>query len=265
MKNRILFITAFLISFSAFSQIGGLSNSKLASLNIESVAKHHIEFEPTVSHVTATKYWDDNAQLQSLYSTSDSVLKNTSMVFRFTYGLIENMEIGGSISTSLGLMNLGVKYKFWNNEQMGIAAIAGANIPLGNKTVDKNIRFSDQLSHFGGGLIYSAYFNEKLSLDASAQYLFFAETTDDKNKGSYYLNTDVGYFVFKQTLQLCLGVGYASSRFENFDSNVVSIYPGVTVHTGEKFVMILQAPFDIAGKNNQKNAGFAFSLTMTID
>lgn len=166
-------------SMVLFGQVGGVSNSKLASLNMEVVGHHNVEFEPTVFHVIAKKKWDHNGHLVDLYSSSDSVFKNTGLAFRFTYGLWDKFEIGGSISTDLALTNLGAKYKFWSNDIMGFAAVVGANIPLGNKTIDKTIRLAENLTSLGGGIIYSLIFSENLSMDATAQYLFFCR----KNRG----------------------------------------------------------------------------------
>lgn len=252
-------------SMILFGQIGGVSNSKLSSLNIEPIGHHHVEFEPSVFHAVSHKNWDNSGNLIDLYGSADSVFKNTGLAFRFTYGLWDKLEIGGSISTDLALTNLGAKYKFWANNKMGFAAVMGANIPLGNKAIDKTIRLSENLTSIGGGIIYSVIFNEDLSMDATAQYLFFAEKTKENHKGSYYINADIGYFVFKHQLQLIAGLGYQSSAFESFNSNTLTMYPGVTINTGRRYVIIFQAPFDIAGKNALKNAGFVFSLTITID
>jgi len=264
--KKILFVSLLLISsFALFAQVGGVSNSKLASLNIDPIGHHVVEFEPTVFHAVAHKNWDNSGDLVDLYGSSDSAFKNTGIAFRFTYGLWDKFEIGGSISTDLAMTNLGAKYKFWSNDKMGFAAVLGANIPLGNKTIDKTIRLSENLTSMGGGIIYTAFISEKFSIDAAAQYMFFAEKTEDNHKGSYYLNTDIGYFVFQQHLQLIVGFGYQSSSFENFNSNTLTMYPGITIETGKRYVLILQAPFDIAGKNALKNAGVAFSLTISID
>lgn len=263
-KISIIFILS-LSTTILFGQVGGVSNAKLAALNSEAIPRNTVEFEPTVFHISAKKAWDKGGDLQDLYSTSDSVLKNTGLSFRFTYGLWDVLEIGGSISTDLANTSLGMKYNFWSNQKMGIAAVAGANIPLGNKTIDKTVRLADNLTSIGGGLIYSINFNEEFSFDASAQYLFFATETDDNNKGTVYINGDLGYFILDHKIQLVIGAGYQSSSFDQLNSNSVTVYPGFTLHTGNRYVIILQAPFDIAGKNALKNAGVAFSLTIAID
>lgn len=265
MKKKLFSLILIFYCTIAFSQIGGISNSKLYSINTDAIGHHTIEFEPTVYHANSSKYWNNEGDLQNSFSTSDSAIKNTGLAFRFTYGLWDVLEIGGSISTELGSTSLGLKYKFWSNDQMGFAAMAGANIPLGNKTIDKTIRLSDQLTSIGAGFIYTMNFSEVFSLDANAQYLFFAEETDDKNKGTLNLSTDIGYYIFNRNLQLIVGAGYLNSYFDSFNSSTLTLYPGVTVETGNNYVIVIQAPFDIGGKNALKNAGFALSLTLAFD
>jgi len=264
-KLSIIILFLFSSTLLLYGQIGGVSNSKLNSLNIDAIPHHTVEFEPTVFHAVSKKSWDGNGKLVDLYGSSDSVFKTTGLAFRFTYGLWDKLELGASISTDLALTNLGIKYKFWTNNKMGFAAIAGANIPLGNKTIDNTIRLSENLTSLGGGIVYTAYINDKFSIDASAQYLFFAEKTEDHHKGSYYLNTDLGYYIFDHQLQLVAAFGYQSASFENFNSNTITMYPGFTVETGKNYVLVIQAPFDLAGKNALKNSGLAFSLTIAID
>lgn len=265
MKKISILAILVICGHALFGQVGGISNAKLAALNIEAVGHQKIEFEPTVFHVIAKKAWDQNGNLDHYFSSPDSVIKNSGLSFRFTYGLWDVLEIGGSISTDLSNTNLGAKYKFWSHKKMGLAAVAGARIPLGNKTIDKTIRIADNLTSIGGGIIYSFYLNERFSLDASSQYLFFAQATKEDHKGTFYFNSDIGYYIFNNNLQLVVGFGYLSSFIQNITSTTWTIYPGFTVHSGKNFVLILQAPFDVAGKNALKNAGVAFSLTITID
>jgi hypothetical protein len=264
MKNILFAILPLLINLFGFSQTGGISNSKLYSINTDAIAHHTVEFEPTVYHIWSSKYWDNKSKLQNSFASSDSVLKNTGLSFRFTYGLWDVFEIGGSIATDLASTSLGLKYNFWSAEKMGLAFMAGANIPLGNKTIDQSIRLSDQITSLGGGLIYTINFSDRFSLDANAQYYVFANETEDKNKGSFYLSTDVGYYFFDRGLQIITALNYASSRFEDFSSNILTFYPGITVETGNDYVIIVQTPLDIAGKNALKNAGLIFTLTMTV-
>lgn len=87
MKKILLINLILLLSIYGFSQIGGISNSKLYSINTDAIKHHTIEFEPTVNHTSSTKYWDSNGDLQNSFSTSDSAIKNTGLSFRFTYGL----------------------------------------------------------------------------------------------------------------------------------------------------------------------------------
>lgn len=264
--KKLLFTSILIISsYALIAQVGGVSNSKLASLNIDAIGHHTVEFEPTVYHFSSKKYWDNDGSLQNLYGSADSINKNTGLAFRFTYGLWDKLEIGGSISTDLAASSLGIKYKFWSNDKMGFAAIAGANIPLGNKTIDNSSRYSKPITTLGAGMIYTAYLSDRLSIDATGQYFFYTEKTDYDYKGSYYINSDIGYYVFNNTLQLIAGFGYQGSTMRDVHFNTFTMYPGLTVETGKRYVLVLQAPFDIAGKNSAKNVGVSFSLTITID
>jgi len=256
-----------LISFSnsTFAQIGGLSGSKLGALCVDVVDHHKIEFEPAFYTSVSKQRWDNDDHLEDIYGSSDSVIHNTGMAFRFTYGLWDKMEIGASISTDLQLSSFGLRYIIFANEKNGLAAIAGANIPFGNKTIDNSIRLQENIASVGGGAVFSSQFTENLSLDLNAQYMFFLQNTYEQNKGSYFLNADLGYYIFDHQLQFITALAYQSTSFESFDSHVLTLNPGVTIETGKNYIIVLSAPFDITGKNSNKNAGFLMALTLTFD
>jgi len=258
-------IASLVISTSVFAQVGGLSGSKLGALCVDVVDNKTVEFEPAFFHVVSRKTWDDEGHLKDIFGSADSVIHTTGINFRFTYGLFDKLEFGASISTDLQLSNWGIRYIVYSKKKLGIALIAGANIPFGNKVVDNSIRLSDNLTSVGGGVILSTQFSENLSLDVNAQYMAFVKTTTEKHKGSYYFNADLGYYVFKHQLQLIAGVGYQQSAFDTFTSSTLTIYPGITVETGNNYIIVLSAPFDISGHNAIKNAGFALALTLTFN
>jgi hypothetical protein len=153
----------------------------------------------------------------------------------------------------------------YQKKKIGIAVIAGANIPFGNKVVDKSLRLADNLASVGGGAVFSAQFSENLSFDFNGQYMAFIKTTDQKHKGSYYFNADIGYYLFKHQLQLIGGLGYQRSVFHEFTSSTLTVYPGVTVETGNNYIIVLAVPFDAYGSHSNKNVGIMMALTLTFD
>lgn len=265
MKKLLLIQLSFLLSVGAFAQVGGISGSKLDAFCVDVVDHKKIEFEPGFFHFSSKKSWNNDGYLDNIYGSSDSIFHNTGINFRFTYGLWDKLEIGGSVSTDLQVSNWGLRYVLYHKKKIGVAIIVGANIPFGNKVVDKSVRLSDNIASVGGGGIFSAQFSENFSFDFNAQYMAFIQTTNEKHKGSFYLDADVGYYILKHQLQFIVGLGYQQSEFEQFTSSTLTVYPGVTIETGNNYIIVLAVPFDVYGINANKNVGFMFALTLTFD
>lgn len=261
-------VVIFLYMFSTvqgFSQVGGISGSKLDAVCVDVVDHKKIEFEPAFYHARAKNYWDKDGNLQGIYSTGDSVRAVTGMNFRFTYGLWDRLEIGTSISIDLAVSSWGARFVAYQNQKIGVAIIAGANIPFGNGDIDKKIRFSELLTSAGGGAVFSANFSKNLSLDFNGQYMVFLKETQNHHRGSWFFNTDIGYYLFNHQLQLIAGIGYQDAVFEDFTSQILTVYPGITVETGKNYIIVISAPFDVYGVDALKNAGINFALTLTFD
>lgn len=266
MKNNI-FLTLFLIlvSLSVSAQVAGISGSKLNAVCVDVVDHHKVEFEPGIFHFSSHHHWDKNGNLSDIYQSSDSINTSTGMAFRFTYGLWDRLEIGTSILTDLSISNWGLRFVLFNKKKFGMAVIAGANIPFGNKIYDRSLRLSQDLISVGGGVVGSLYFNDLFSLDMNAQYQSYVGKTAEGNKGSYYFNADAGYYLFSGQLQLIAGFGYQISQFESLNNSILTLYPGISVETGKNYIIVLSAPFDIYGVNADRVHGITLALTLTFD
>lgn len=267
-RRSILIAILFSFLFSSNSlqaQVGGISGSKLDAFCVDVVDHKKIEFEPAFFHFSSNTKWNDDGHLDNIYGKSDSVFHNTGINFRFTYGLWDKLEVGASISTDLQTSNWGLRYVLYQKKKIGVALIAGANIPFGNKTIDKSLRLSDNIASVGGGAVFSAQFSENLSFDFNAQYMTFIKTTNENHKGSYYLNADIGYYILNHQLQFIAGMGYQQATFDQFTSSTLTVYPGITVETGNNYIIVLAVPFDVYGTNANKNVGLIFALTLTFD
>jgi len=265
MKNFFLILGIILISKNISAQIGGISGSKISAVCVDVVDNKKVEFEPGIFYSTSKYFWDNSETLKNRYNSTDSINHFTGMNFRLTYGLWDKLEFGGSISTELTESNLGLRYVIMQNKKIGVAAITGANIPLGNKPIDNAIKTTQNTISAGLGFVMSVQFNDNLSLDFNAQGQSFLNETEEKHKGSYYLNADAGYYLFAHQLQLITGFGYQYSKFENFNNNLLTIYPGLTIETGKNYILVLSCPFDISGKNTDKSLGINFALTFTFE
>jgi len=253
------------ISFNLSAQIMGLSGSKLGSMTVDVVDHKKIEFEPSFFHVRSYQYWDNSGNLQNLYSTDDSVKVITGIGFRFTYGLWDKIELGMAVSTDVSAAAFSARYAFLQKEKYGVAIITGLNVPLGNRTVDQTIRATGNIANFGFGVVASYAFTDNLSVDFTGQYSRFLKETSDHDRGGFYLNTDVGYYILKKNIQLVGAIGYHSVSNDIGSHQVLTVNPGITIETSKNFIIVLSAPFDVYGRRENKNIGFSFALTLTFD
>ncbi len=253
------------ISNTIYSQIGGISASKLTSFSVGTVPQGKIELEPSFSHFNSKYYWDNDNNKQSIYSTTDSIRNISAMSFRFTYGITNNLELGVSVSPDVSMSNWGMRYIIYENKKLGIAAITGMNIPLGNQTIDKKLRLADNLLSLGVGGVMSYNISDNFSTDFTAQYQFRLEESAQQDKNAMFLNLDFGYYILNHKLQLATGFGYRGVQDDNGNHNVFTITPGVTIETGKAFIVVLYAPFDVIGKNEVVNNGFGFALTLLFN
>ncbi|MBI9039572.1 MAG: hypothetical protein JEY97_15695 [Bacteroidales bacterium] len=260
-----MIMSLFALSNSINAQVGGISGSKISSYTVDVVNHHNVEFEPAFYHFNSRKRWDNNGNLDDFSVNSDSTKWITGLNFRVTYGLMDKLELGVDFSSDMLLTRIGARYVFYDKEKTGLAAITGINIPMGNKTVSKSVRLSNTIAKAGGGLVFTGYILPDFSVDVNAQYFRFIEKTLDDGTNNWYLNSDFGYYLLERKLQLIAGFGYQFSKYGTFNTEVFTLYPGITVETGKQYIIVLSAGIDVLGKNTDKNIGAALALTIILD
>ncbi len=127
MKEITLLLLVSFISLGVYSQAGGLSASKLGTLCTAPVPEGTIEFEPFFGYAKATNSFDQNGDVQALYSTSDSSMNFAGSGFRFSYGLINNLEVGVSVPIDVSEVRFGAKYKLPIEGKLTMGILAGYN------------------------------------------------------------------------------------------------------------------------------------------
>lgn len=247
------------------AQIGGLSASKLGSLTSTTVDYKKIEFEPSFYYSRSKQYWNSEGNPENLYSTADSISALSGMYFRFTYGVLENMECGITVSSELSICNFGVRYNFLRKPKFEVAAIGGANIPMGTRDIDLRIKATNNIAQVGLGVVTTYSFNEDFSLDFMSQFMRFTKETVTHDKGAYYLNMDLGYYILDHQLQFVGAMAYQFVRDEVGGHQLFTLNPGVTIETGEKFIAVVSFPFGVYGKREIKNTAVNFALTLLFD
>ena len=263
--KKILVLTSFLIIFlQSWSQISGISNDKLIVVGAESIGQRTFEFEPGFGYIWSTKTFDNNSNLSDIKPGGDSIQVLQALAFRFTYGFAKNFEIGTTITSDLNTFALGIKYTFLEREKSIMGAFLGTTFSNESDFVLRNTGIFGKTASVVGGLAYMVIFSEKLSMDMDVQY---QNVFDDQKSYSddLFAAAEIGYR-FPKHVQLIGGFNFRYNHFkiDRPDAWLLTFNPGITVKPGESFVMILNLPFDLVGRNTDRFTGFTFTLTVAL-
>lgn len=193
MKKITLLLLSLVFVSTSMAQVSGLSASKLGTLCTAPVPEGTIEFEPFFGFATSTNFFDSNGDVQPLFSTSDSTMKFSGSGFRFSYGLMKNLEIGVSLPIDVSVVSFGAKYKLPLEGNLTMSLLTGYITLIGNQIYDRRDAIHEMTPSFVGGFIMTYEFNEKLSIDFDAQFQKHTLTTLEGQTHGFYLNSDVGY------------------------------------------------------------------------
>jgi len=259
----LLFLIAIVIE--SFGQIGGLSGSKIASFSATNVPHKKIEFEPSFFYVHSEKYWDSDRNLVPQYPNSDSVVNESGVNLRFSYGVAKNFELGITVPINLRNSYFGAKYQFYQNDNLHLAALGGFAVPMGNGVMSKHLHSGDNTVQAGLGMALSYYKGENFSFDVNAEYNRFLKKTIDGKLNNYLFTADFGYYLFDHTFQVIGAASYDYSKMNDGIHDALIIYPGFTLETGKTFIIVASIPISVYGHNVGKGLGFNFALTLLFN
>ena len=106
-------------------------------MSADVVTPKTLEFEPGFEVVWHSNYWDHQSILCDAFPGGGSVIICSDFLFRTTYGLTDQLEIGISVPAKLHSFYLGMKYQLARTETYGVALFGGWNTFLENETVKK--------------------------------------------------------------------------------------------------------------------------------
>ena len=250
----------------AQAQIGGLSASKLSALNTETVPQFTIEFEPSFVFGYANRYWNRSGTSRPLFKNNDSLRVNSEMDFRFTYGLTPQWEAGFTLPTNVSYLSFGSKYRFFEKRNYSLAVLNGLNLPLGNhiySAIYRHNKCSEYDINLLAGMAATYQINPRFSVDFNSivQGHLDRGFTHLANHIDLFFNTDFGYYLWP-AFQGIIGFYYARTAPSR---QTLTINPGFTIEKAKHFIMVLNFPYDAWGKNCEKQIGFGFALTITLD
>ena len=268
-KNRtvftILLVSILLLGKTVSAQVSGVSASKLTAIDATLVPTKTLEAEPSFAYLFSKKSFDDNGKLYPISLDGDSAVLLKDLFFRFTYGVGKRLEIGTFITANLSALSFGAKYRFVQHKKFLAVALLGVNFSNGSDFGIRKTGFFGKSMSVATGVGLTRIFSPRFSLDVSAQY---QNTFCDNGSLSddYFLDSDLGYYIFNGTLQLSGGFSFQYNHFKTGDPDAyrLSFHPGVTIETGKSFIIVFYTPLDLMGKNIGHFTGFSFAFTLTI-
>lgn len=250
---------------AAYSQVTGISASKVGTYCVGTVPTKDLEFEPSFGFGKSNQKWNSFNKLENSFATRDSSETFSEFSIRCTYGLTDKIEIGMSAPSDVSGVSFGAKYIAWQNNICGIAIISGINLPLGNRTYDQSSKDPHDISSFAAGLVFSHKINDKLLLDFDIQGQTLIKNAKDNHHYDLFVNSDLGYYVNEHTQLIC-GLSYYNNFYQNSKSNnsLFDIHPGISYETGDNFLIVISSPIGLYGKNETQSFGVNIAFTMTI-
>ncbi len=264
MKKFYLISIVILFSLNIKAQVAGISASKLNAVCVDVVDDKIVEIEPGFYHSSTNKSWNSDSKLINQFG-NDSINHISTMFMRVTYGLFNKIEMGLVVPVDMSAIDFGMRYVISQKEKWGLAAIAGLNTPLGNAIVVKDKHTILNTAQVGLGGVVSYNPSNNFSVDFNTGYGKYF----DQNNIDYltYISADAGYYFFSHQFQVVAGIGYKNFKHIQSADNqfLFTFYPGITVETGKKYILVLTSPIDIYGKNIIKTFNLGFALTITLD
>lgn len=266
-------LTFFLLSImflpGVYSQLSGISGSKLGAYNSDPIAPQTVEFEPVLESGWSKMRWDRSGERVNLFSTRDSIRKYTLLSFRMTYGITPGLEAGVSVSGDFERVSFAFKQKIFDKGFFSTSLIGGMNYMAGNQVYSR-AGFKHMHNAVVLGFASSIATANRFSIDFDVQMEPGIKKINGINDyNHFYSNIDAGYYV-KGDFQLIGGLSWAYINNKGKDgqhelSSIVKLNPGFTIEEGKNFIIVGGFPFCIAGKNYDCSAGFMLALTIMID
>ena len=108
--------------------------------------------------------------------------------------------------------------------------------------------------------------SNRISVDFDAQYQKHSQLTSLGHYQGFYMNSDIGYYLM-DNVNFIMGLNY---NFQSYDEQIdnahlLTLNTGVAIEKAKNFILVLNAPFDLFGKNEYQTKGFGLALTIMLN
>ncbi len=251
-----------LSSHVVFSQIGGISASKLNSVNHAPIPKGDAEFEPNVTYSYSSKTWNGTGDLQDRFQSPDSLQIDGAVSFRLAYTLSDQYEVGAIIADEYSSWS--VKRELMTKGQMGLGMMAGLNLPFGTATINRSQRTGDQVATYGLGLIGSYQMSDDASIDVNLQYQGYFNDVESNADSDVFLSLDFGQYINDQNIYLIGSWLYQHSSITEGTQSKLTFSPCIALEMKRSYMITINANLDLIGKRTDKTSSFNVAWTITL-
>jgi hypothetical protein len=256
MKKYLLIIVLILTNY-IYSQVSGISGSKLCISDANTVAKGTFEFEPSILIFKTSNEFSDDGSLKYLNGENIS----SSMALRITAGLTDNFELGVTFPSSVEQISLGAKYTFIQTEDESIALISGISIPAGNRFIPDTLKDNDYHNTLSIGGVFSSVPFENFHLECAVAYTRIFGQNNFNNLISYGIST--GYFLGSKIQPIIELTGFSTYNTIHY-SDKLSFNYGVTIAINDRLLVLAGSQIDLLGQNEQKGVSYFSAFTISF-
>lgn len=260
-KREMINLTTLLILLivtQVYSQISGISANKLTVQSASVVGKGAIEFEPAFTVMNSKSYFDESGNLLK----HNGINTFSSMDFRITAGITDNLEFGTSIPSTIEEVVFGAKYLVYEDTKFSFALSSGVELPAGNKFVADSLAFFENIFTAAIGPVFTYNFSESSSLDFT--FVFTSALGSKDFSDVLYGGIGWGYLI-RDNLQFVAELAGYACLDKKICSGKLSLFPGITYDITENFSFALGFQHDLLGKNEENNFGYFGAFTISFN
>jgi len=264
-KEYLLFLMMFL-GMEVSAQVAGISASKLATYDAVTLPKYTLEVEPSFTYLYSRKWFNHSTHSVPYDLGTDSSLLMKNFNMRFTYALGKRLEVGTFVNGDLSSFSFGSKIGLLQNDHSGLVLLLGTTFSEQSDRIYRNSGFYGKTLSLVGGFAFTRNFSQRLSwdVDVQAQHTLSSGAALSNN---YFVDTEVGYYVWNQRLQLAGGFSFNyNHHFDDTENTYrLTFNPGVTIETGKSYILVLYFPVDLVGRLVENSYGVSLAFTLAFN
>ena len=254
-----LSFTLLILKSTSYSQVAGLSNSKVGVLSTDSVEPGQFEFEAAFDVQKSRNFVTVGGEETSL----DGAILSSGMGVRMTAGFDYGIEAGLSFPVDVSSVGGGIKWRFLSIGNKTLAFMGGAELITESGFIPSD---SSRGGSYTGGIIFGYSSGRKMSIDADFSMTLYTADVLWIPDRSFVYDLGIGYML-TDALQTVVEIAVSNSSFTDskYDNSKSTLTSGYTFKINDAMLVVMGVQFDFKATNDYKGKTFLSGFTFTID